>query len=32
MDDGRHTWQYSDDELRKLEDPKVKALLLRQPE
>ncbi len=31
MADGRHTWQYSDAELRKLEDPKVKAFFIVNP-
>jgi len=31
MVDGRHSWQYSDAELRKLEDPKVKAFFLVNP-
>ncbi|WP_242588499.1 bifunctional aspartate transaminase/aspartate 4-decarboxylase [Corallococcus macrosporus] len=29
--DGRHTWQYPDAELRKLEDPRIKAFLLVNP-
>ena len=31
MEDGRHSWQYSDAELRKLEDPKVKAFFIVNP-
>ena len=31
MAHGRHTWQYGEDELRKLEDPQVKALFLVNP-
>ena len=29
--DGRHTWQYPDDEIAKLEDPRVKAFFLVNP-
>lgn len=29
--DGRHAWQYSDEELKKLEDPKVKAFFIVNP-
>src|SRR5690606_26742306 len=29
--DGRHTWQYTEEELRKLEDPKVRAFFLVNP-
>jgi aspartate 4-decarboxylase len=31
MTDGRHTWQYSDDEIDKLLDPKIKAFFLVNP-
>lgn len=31
MKDGRHTWQYPLDEIRKLEDPRVKAFFLVNP-
>jgi aspartate 4-decarboxylase len=31
MTDGRHTWQYPDEEIRKLEDPKIKAFFLVNP-
>lgn len=30
-DGGRHVWQYTDDELKKLEDPKVKAFFIVNP-
>jgi aspartate 4-decarboxylase len=30
-EDGRHTWQYTESELRKLEDPKVKAFFVVNP-
>lgn len=31
MEGARHTWQYSDEELRRLEDPKVKAFFIVNP-
>jgi aspartate 4-decarboxylase len=31
LTDGRHTWQYGDDEIEKLADPKVKAFFLVNP-